>query len=356
MYFKDLDALRTYYEKDDFSNKREWLVFLADRSDYFLMDLTKFCSANNIELIGGIYSGLLVKDEYMNEGLIVLEIHSLFKTKVLPHMMRSCTQEDLIINNTAIVLADGLSPQFKVLIDTVFNRLEDKVTYVGGGAGYYDMIQRPCIFDNKGLYKDVAIVAVLDHPSVVHYRHGWERLEGPFLASKSIDNILCEIDGSPAFDVYNDILKDHIHEDITIEDFFKTAKNHPFGIDLGQEVDIVRDPISVNEKGEIICVAGIPEESDIYILEGNLNTLLKSSFEVAKVCRKNPFIDSWVLLFDCISRAICLGDSFKKELGNIQVIIEKPVYGALSIGEISSLNNGKIQIHNKSAVLAAIEK
>lgn len=356
MYFKNIDVLKDYFEKEDFSKPREWLVFLADKSDYFLKDLMNYCNKQNINLMGGIFVGLLVQEDYHREGLIVLEIHSIFKTKILPHMMRSCTQQDKIIHNAAIVIADGLSPQFRVLMDTLFNKLEDQVTYVGGGAGYYDLVQRPCVFDNKGLYKDVAIVAILDHPAVVNYRHGWERLEGPFLANDAVDNILSEIDSLPAFELYKDILYDHIHEYMTPDTFYHFSKGHPFGINLGQEVDVVRDPISVNDRNEIICVAGIPEESEIYILQGNVDTLLKSSFEVAKACRKNHFSDYSVLLFDCISRAMYLEEAFKKELGNIQVIIEKPVYGALSIGEISSLNNGKIQIHNKSAVLAVIEK
>lgn len=356
MYFKNMDQLLAYYENPETNQSKEWLVFLADRSDYLLKDLTSYCNTQNIDLIGGIYSGLLVKDTYMREGLIVLEIHTVFKTKVLPHMMKSCNCQDAILNKGAIVIADGLSPQFKVLIDTLFSKLGDQVTYLGGGAGYYDLVQRPCIFDNKGLYKDVAIVAVLDHPTIVNYRHGWQRLEGPFLANRTLDNVLSQIDSTPAFELYDDILYDHIHEHITPESFFDVAKGHPFGIDLGQDVDIVRDPISTNDKNEIICVAGIPEESDIYILEGNVDTLLKASMEVAKACTKNSYQDYSALLFDCISRAMYLEDDFNKELGNIQLIINKPVYGALSIGEISSLNNGIIQIHNKSAVLGVIEK
>jgi hypothetical protein len=54
--------------------------------------------------IRGIYSGLLVKEDYKKVGFIVIEVRSVFKTKVLPHMMKSCSQIDKIKGNMAVVL------------------------------------------------------------------------------------------------------------------------------------------------------------------------------------------------------------------------------------------------------------
>ena len=49
-----------------------------------------------------------------------------------------------------------------------------------------------------------------------------------------------------------------------------------------------------------------------------------------------------------------LQDHFKSELMNIQEKLQYQLEGALSIGEIASLKNGMIEIHNKSTVLGLI--
>jgi len=109
---------------------------------------------------------------------------------------------------------------------------------------------------------------------------------------------------------------------------------------------------TINDADEIICVASIPEGSDVYVLKGDANTLLKSSQKITEACRLNAPKTYLPLLFDCISRAMFLEDRFSEELDNIQLNLNYAVEGALSIGEIACNLNGELIIHNKSSVLA----
>lgn len=138
MYFANVEALKEKYVSEEMGQRREWLVFLGCESHHQLKELTLFCNENNVELIGGIYSGLLVNEKNIKNGFIVVEINTVHKVKVLPHLMKSCKLDPDRTGNIAIVLADGLSPHFKVLMDTLYEKLEKNVTYVGGGAGFYD--------------------------------------------------------------------------------------------------------------------------------------------------------------------------------------------------------------------------
>lgn len=355
MYFRNMSEVSSYYAQSPQNLKRSWIVFLGDQSQNMLVDLITFCNNNQIDLMGGIYPGLLVKDKYHRTGLILLEIEPIYKAKALPHVMRSFSNDTPTKNKAAIILSDGLSPHYKVLMDTIYSKVGSDVSYIGGGAGFYDMIHRSCIFDNKGIYKDVALVAVLDQEAIIRYRHGWERLEGPFIATKTKDNVLSEINGVPAAQFYKRLIIDYVHADFDDNPSFY-FKAYPFGIEHGSEIDIVRDPIEIIDQDEILCVAGINQNSNIYLLHGNVDTLLNSSLDVAKACKTNQMDNYMVLLFDCITRATYLGTSFKTEVANIQEIMDVPVYGALSIGEVSSLSNGELKIHNKSTVLGVINK
>jgi len=138
----------------------------------------------------------------------------------------------------------------------------------------------------------------------------------------------------------------------------KLTKNggHPFGIDTGFGRVIVRDPIAVNENGEIVCVATIPQGCQVHILKGDSRLLLDSSIRIAGICAADAPDEYTPLLFDCISRAMFLENKFTTELKNIQEKMRYEVEGALSIGEISSKANGEIVIHNKSTVLALLHE
>ncbi len=131
-------------------------------------------------------------------------------------------------------------------------------------------------------------------------------------------------------------------------------KDHPFGIAQKDQTDVVRDPIALGNNNEIICVANIPQDCDIYVLKGDTQTLLDSSLQIAEQCSSKVQGEYIPLLFDCVSRAMFLEDDFEQELENIQNNLAFPVEGALSIGEIASKTDGQIEIHNKSTVLGLL--
>ena len=94
----------------------------------------------------------------------------------------------------------------------------------------------------------------------------------------------------------------------------------------------------------------------VYLLKGNPENLVAAAGQTARslsVMQKQEH-DS-VLLFDCISRALFLGDEFYKELETIgnNLFRKDAFFGALTIGEICSNPNGQVRFLNKSTVLAA---
>jgi len=181
------------------------------------------------------------------------------------------------------------------------------------------------------------------------------KLEGLFTVTGSEGNVLSTLDDYMAFEVYRDVIEDHENITLNKADFFNYAKEHPFGlISKGQTEIIVRDPIAVDDKNDIICVAGIPYNREIYVLKGNIDSLLSSSLEIAEYCVKKAPKQYTPLLFDCISRAMFMEDRFEEELYNIQSKLAYPIEGGLSIGEIASQKNGELIIHNKSTILGLL--
>lgn len=357
MYLSTLNDFKYYVEELLIESNERLMIYVGDACEKEVHEMMNFLNSKNILFFGGIYSRLLVGDRSLARGYIVNKVKPVYCSMVLPNLMRFKEALDENENYTAIVIADGLSSNFKELTDTLYSKLGNKVKYLGGGAGFYNLNHKPCIFDNDGITMDTLYVCIIKSEAKVAIEHGWSILKGPFNVTESNENILSELDGQNAFERYSEILEDETGLAIYKEDFFTYAKEYPFGIMNGVSLEvIVRDPIAVNEDLDIVCIADIPKNSNLFVLSGNSRSLLESSLAIAKKCSEIAPKKYKPLLFDCISRAMFLEDNFIVELANIQNRMNCIVEGALSIGEISSKMDGSIVIHNKSTVLGLIER
>lgn len=356
MYLKSFEQFKQHIDGLDVRPTEQLMILAAEKSSVHVEELITFLNLKGIKFFGGIYARLLVEDRNETEGFIIQKFEPLYCSIVLPYLMRFKLDKNLLENTTALVLVDGLSSKFKELTDTVYDKLGSKVTYIGGGAGFYDLKHRPCIFDNKGLHQDVLYVCIVKAKVELAVKHGWKKLDGPFIITESNANTLSKLDNYHAFDVYRDVIEDAERITLYKEEFFLYAKDHPFGIvQKGQTELIVRDPIAVNDKNEIVCIADVPQDSELYVLKGNIDTLLSASLEIAEYCAAKAPKKYQPLLFDCISRAMFMEEKFSVELNNIQSRLTYPVEGALSIGEIASQSGGQLIIHNKSTILGLLE-
>jgi len=335
--------------------KEELMILVGEGGSKDVEELINFLNTKSITFFGGIYSRLIVGNKSYSNGFIVEKYEPVYSSIVLPSLMRFKLDPNEYKGSTAIILIDGLSAKMKELTGTVFNKLGANVNYIGGGAGFYDLKHRPCIFNNKGIHKDVLHICILKSNVQIAVKHGWNKLEGPFRVTESSDNVLCKLDNYSAFDVYRDVIEEHERITLYKEDFFSYAKDHPFGVVKKGKTDfVVRDPIMLNEQNQIVCVADIPEDSEIYVLKGNIDTLLSASLQIAEYCAANAPEKYSPLLFNCISRAMFMEKRFDEELTNIQNKLKFPVQGAVSIGEIASQENGDLVIHNKSTILGLL--
>ncbi len=355
MFFKALGDLENYVNTTLFSSSDQLMIMVGEKSADQVPEMIDYLNQQNVSFFGGIFPEIIVGNKNRKEGYVVEKLQPVHSSLVFPFMMRFSQDREMLRGMTAIVFVDGLSSRMKDLTDTVFNKLGDTVTYIGGGAGFYDMHHRPCIFDNKRLYEDALYICIVDNEARMALEHGWNKMSGPYYVKRSYDNVISHLDSYKAFDVYRHVIEEE--EDLTLfkEDFFIYAKDHPFGINEEDGSLIIRDPIAVNDNDEIICVAGIPEGSEVYILNGDADTLLKSSLHITQVCRNHAPQKYLPLLFDCISRAMFLGKRFPDELDIIQANLNYGIEGALSIGEIATRKNGELVIHNKATVLALME-
>lgn len=371
MYIKNeqLLEIKNIVSNLKIKNEETLLIMIGEESkldyDAFLEDLNTL----NISFIGGIFPGIIFGKNDYKDGAIL----KVLPTSTKPVLVKGLENNDFNIahleekiqmknpNSTLFTLIDGLTSNVATYLQKLYHLYGNSVNYLGAGAGSLSLVQQPCIFTNEGIFQDTAVICVIDLNVSIGIEHGWEKLAGPIVATRTEKNIIHELNWKNAFEVYKDFVEKDAEITFNDENFFDIAKSYPFGIFRDSQEDLVRDPIAVDQNGALICVGEVPENTVLYILKGKNEALIQS----AKKAVKNSIdhLDKKIehtLIIDCISRTLFLEDEFPKELAAILETMpssdneESIPQGVLSLGEISSNENGNLDFYNKTLVIGTL--
>jgi len=340
------------------------LIFLAEKSRTAIPGLIREFNKSRINFCGGIFPGVIHGDKHYDEGAVVVVLPGMAK----PFLIRGLDSHKFVLpdfgrkikrpprgKSTAIILVDAWTSCISLFLSEVYNQLGDSFRYFGGGAGSLKFKSKPCIFTTDGQFRNAALVIFTTLESTLGVRHGWERIAGPIVATNTHNHIIGELNWARALDVYLASVESHCGKKIPARNFTQVNMKYPFGILKEGCEDVVRDPIAVNKKGELICVGEVPENTALYILHGDKESLLQAAGQAARdsLNRKRKNI-TYCLVADCVSRSIFLGDEFQEELEIVRNITHPSIpHGILSIGEIASHGDAYLEFFNKTIVVGA---
>jgi len=252
---------------------------------------------------------------------------------------------------------DGLTSNTAPFLSEVYNNYGNALHYLGAGAGSLSFEKYPCLFTKEGFYQDCAIISFLPLKSKLGVKHGWEKIKGPLVATKTNKNTIIELNWENAFEVYKKAIEEDSNIKIDQQNFFEVSKGFPFGMYKKDLEDVVRDPIAVSDIGELICIGEVPENTVLNILKGEKESLIYAAGSAANKCKiddKENISNSIVI--DCITRALFLEEDYSKELVAVESELSSktiPV-GILTLGEISSYGLGILEMFNKTIVVGVL--
>lgn len=362
----DLDQLRAATRQLLQSGARSLMILACADDDWVHSQLQTFLGSLPVPVFGGVFPSIIYQAQRHARGTLVLGLHEDLVVHTITRIsdkagalgQLEALSDSLKLARSLICLVDGLSTNLEAFVESLYEQVGASMPVTGGGAGYLDFVQRPCLFSNQGLIADAALLIAKPTAFYLGIAHGWQRLEGPFLVTKSRANVLEELDYRPAFEVYREAVLAHAEVDFETTDFFSTSKTYPLGIESVDETFLVRDPIKRSEN-RLICVGEVPQNATIYLLKGEAATLISSAGDAAAMAlakrqtTQSAADPSAALVFDCISRVLFLDDSFAAELTAVKDALPgvDHIVGALTLGEIASSEYGLIELLNKSTVV-----
>ena len=346
------------------------VLLIAESGDINLPGLIERLNKEEIPFIGGIFPGVIHNDQLYKEGLVVKKLQSVAPPVIMTGLnSKSFEWPDIeaVLKGkdqpvTAWIMIDGLMSNIAHFLSGLYDRLGDRVNFIGGGAGSLSLKQQPCLLTPDGIFQNAAVIAFLDYDTSLGVKHGWKRLAGPVVATRTAHNVIYELNWEEAYTVYKDYIQPDCSCILTEENFFGIAKAYPFGISKSNAEEVIRDPISVNEEGGLVCVGEVPENTVLNIMKGTADDLITAAAEAVEETLNRSIGTDYVrhtMVVDCVSRALFLEGRHEEELEKINQRIkavrnEVSPQGMLSLGEISSYGDGYLEFFNKTIVIGSL--
>lgn len=203
----------------------------------------------------------------------------------------------------------------------------------------------------KGTIENYTVPAIGfwgDFSSSVVINHGWEPIGLEMKVTKSQQNLIQEIDGRPAIEIYEKYLG-RKKEDILKPEFFSSKDMgllYPLGLILENPKRIIaRQIMAATPKGELFALTPISEGSVVRIIQAQANKMPQIAKELTKDALtklegKPPQV---AFLISCATREMfMIPDQAKESRAVVKAIGKKvPLFGFWSAGEIGSKKEEK---------------
>jgi methyl-accepting chemotaxis protein len=263
---------------------------------------------------------------------------------------------------TALLLLDPLSGTGEEATLAAGSLLGPAVPLAGGAAGDDLHMTRTELACGRDSASDAVVVALIfsRKPLGLGVCHGHEPLSGPLRVTKASGNVVRELEGRPAWDVWLERTKEHARQQgrdlgaLKKEDEGAYLLAYEAGLATGSAYKI-RAPLSRSGDGSISFACGIAEGAVLRITQSNPEKQIESARTAAQRAREQlggPAAGA--LVFDCICRNLILGDRFETavramstELGNV------PIAGFETYGEIALAAGDMSGFHNTTSVVLA---
>ena len=266
-------------------------------------------------------------------------------------------------HRTAILLLDPLAGNGEETTLITSAMLGEDVRLAGGAAGDDLAMKQTFVAAGGKAAPDAVVVGLVFSKQAlgVGVCHGHRPLSDPLKVTRAEGNVVVEIEGRRAWDVWLEKTKGAAAAQgidvatLKPDDEGAYLLTYEAGLAHGSEYK-VRAPLSRSEDGSISFACGIPEGSVIRITESQPERQVDSAREAARRAREQlgGAAPAGAIVFDCICRNLILDKDFvravrgmSEELGGV------PLAGFETYGEIALDAGDMSGFHNTTSVVLA---
>jgi len=325
------------------------------------------------QIVGCSTSGEICQEEVFNESIICTAVW--FENSTIEVAIeRINTMEDSFIVGEKLaekldkeqlvhimILSEGLNINGSELTKGLNHSLKDRISITGGLAGDQNDFLETVIIHNTAVETNLVLAIGFygEHLKVGYgSMGGWDSFGVDREVTKSIGNVLYELDGQPALELYKRYLGNHA------ADLPSSALLFPLSLRLkNSDNALVRTVISVNEKdGSMIFAGDIPQGEYVRLMKASSDRLIDGANDAAEMSKtslgnSNPDL---AILISCVGRKLVLKQRVEEELEIIREVIGNGanVTGFYSYGEICPIKpfEHHCELHNQTMTVTLFKE
>jgi hypothetical protein len=339
----------------------------AIKSQEYLESLQKLYP--NAQLVGCSSSGNILGEEISSAPIVGTAIclehghvkvasknftkddHQQVMTKEL---VESLPQENL---KHVFLLSDGLNINGSFLAEGVNEAVKNEVSTTGGLAGDGTEFQETWVIANNEVTQN-KVVAIGFYGKEITVASGcyagWDEFGVFRKITKSTNNVLYEIDGEPALELYKRYLG------VYASDLPSSALDFPISIKKDNDAEpIIRTILGINEEENSLTFAGdVPEGYLARLMKTNIDGLIDGAEIAAQQIEKVNDKSALGLVVSCVGRRLVLKQLTDEELESIGTTLGANVQliGFYSYGELAPFSSEltSCSLHNQTMTLTVI--
>jgi hypothetical protein len=266
-------------------------------------------------------------------------------------------QEDLV---HVFLLSDGLNVNGSELVEGITSRLPSNVTVTGGLSGDGPRFQETLVIAGGAAAPSMVAVVGLYGPGLsVGFGSlgGWDAFGPERRITRSAGNVLYELDGRSALELYKTYLGPYAKD--------LPASGLLFPLSIRTERDqtpIVRTILAVDEEEQSMTFAGdVPMGTYARFMKANFDRLIDGAMDAARTSHEaiGSVPCELAILVSCVGRKLALGQRIEEEVEGVREVLgDGPVLaGFYSYGEISPfVPSAKCELHNQTMTITTLRE
>jgi hypothetical protein len=256
-----------------------------------------------------------------------------------------------------MVLSDGTCVNGSDLVEGLTQNLPEHVTVTGGLSADGDRFQETLVlWDGKPEPNTIAAIGFYGEDLRVGYGSlgGWDPFGPERMITRSQDNVLYELDGRPALDLYREYLGEHAKGLPAAGLLFPLSLR----TDAGGEA-VVRTILGIDSATGSMTFAGdVPQGTYARLMKANFERLIDGAAGAAKTCHSalSGLEPDFAVLISCVGRKLVLKQRIEEEVEGVREFLgaRPKLTGFYSYGEISPfVQSAKCELHNQTMTITA---
>lgn len=258
------------------------------------------------------------------------------------------------------VLSDGLNVNGSELVAGLTGQLPSDINITGGLSGDAGRFEETLVlWQDQAQSHIVTVIGLYGKVLKIGFGSlgGWDSFGPERLITRASGNVLYEMDGKSALELYKSYLGKHA------DGLPATGLLFPLSLrSADSETGLVRTILAVDEEEQSMTFAGdVPEGSYARLMKANFNRLVDGAVAAAEtsvqaISGSNVEL---AILISCVGRKMVLKQRIEEEVEAVREVLgpQSVLTGFYSYGEISPFTPGaKCELHNQTMTITTFSE